>query len=245
MRNKFLILGLLFSAVSFSGFSQNDSVFISGIVSDFKGHSVEGALVEIKHSDFKTAYETLTNEQGQYQIKVLKGDYYAMGSLKMSEYPIAGSVLPKEEQRLEFWAWNIIAQEDIVLDIKYHRLEVYGVNIFRVQGAHPGYTIYCRPMSLSRGFAEPNKNLDFIDLCPNPDELDITVKINGEIVKINMMQKVKEYVSSGICNGYLLHVPLPKEKTDKEYDIFHIEMTDLKTGDKGEAVSFRRSVEFL
>ena len=244
MMKKTSIFLFLLCVIYLQGNAQTDSIKISGIVTDFEGHPVDSAIVEVKRSNFKTAYETLTDNKGQYSLKVLKGKYLALASLKMSEYPLAGSSLPKDEQRLEFWAWNIIAEDDIIFNIKYHRLEIYGVNIFRIQGATPGFTIYCRPMSLTRGFSEPEKKLDFIDICPPPEELDVKVKINGYPVKVNMKEKVKEYVSNGICYGYLLHIDLPTEQTNKNYDIFHIEMTDLKNGDKGEAVCFRKKDEY-
>lgn len=239
MRKKTFTFLLLLCIIYLQGYSQTDSITISGIVTDFKGNTMDSCLVELFNSNFKTAYETHTNKDGKYKLLVKKGSYLALGALKMSEYPIAGSTLPKDEQRLEFWAWNVIAEENLTINIKYHRLEVYGVNIFRIQGANPAYTIYCRPMSLTRGFAEPDKNLNFIDLCPSPEEIDIKVEINGNPVKVNMKQKVKEFVSDGICYGYLLHIDLPTEQTNKNYDIFHIEMTDLKNGDKGEAISFK------
>ena len=244
MIKKTSIFLFLLCVIYLQGNAQTDSIKISGIVTDFEGHPVDSAIVEVKRSNFKTAYETLTDNKGQYRLKVLKGKYLALASLKMSEYPVTGSSLPKDEQRLEFWAWNIIAEDDIIFNIKYHRLEIYGVNIFRIQGATPGFTIYCRPMSLTRGFSEPEKKLDFIDICPPPEELDVKVKINGYPVKVNMKEKVKEYVSNGICYGYLLHIDLPTEQTNKNYDIFHIEMTDLKNGDKGEAVCFRKKDEY-
>ncbi len=225
--------------------AQNDLITISGVVSDFEGNPIDSAIVELKHSDFQTAYETLTDVDGRYKLKVLKGEYIALASMRMDEYPLANSVLPKNKQRLEFWSWNVIAQEDIILNIKYHRLEIYGVNVFRIQGAAPGYTIYCRPMSLTRGFAElDEKELSFIDLCPPPEELDIRVEINEQPVKINMKQKIKEYVNKGICYGYILNIDLPKVQTDKDYNIFHIEMTDLKNGDKGEAVYFMKKNDY-
>ena len=239
MKKPFIVLFLI-CAINFQGKTQHDSITISGVVTDFEGHPVDSALVEVKYSNFKTAYETLTNNNGQYSLKVLKGKYLALASLKMSEYPVAGSILPKDEQRLEFWAWNVIAEENLNFNIKYHRLEIYGVNVFRIQGATPGYTIYCRPISLTRGFSEPDKKLNFIDLCPPTEEIEVKVEINGHPVKVNMKQKVKEYVANGICYGYLLHISLPTEQTNRNYDVFHIEMTDLKNGDKGEAVSFKR-----
>ncbi|MCY1636509.1 carboxypeptidase-like regulatory domain-containing protein [Marinifilum sp. D737] len=244
MRQKISVFLFLFCLIYLQGNAQSDSITISGMVSDFEDQPVDGALVEIKHPNFKTAYETLTDKNGHYCLRVSKGKYLALASLKMSEYPVAGSTLPKDDQRLEFWAWNLIAEEDMVLNVKYHRLEVYGVNVFRVQGAHPGYTIYCRPMSLTRGFSEPGKDLDFVDLCPPPEELEVIVKINGHPVKVNMKEKVKEYVSDGICYAYLLHVDLPSEAANKNYNIFHIEMTDLKNGDKGEALCFKKKDDY-
>lgn len=239
MKKATSIFLFLLCAIYLQGSAQTDSITISGIVTDFEGQPVDSALVELKYSNFKTAYETLTDNKGQYSLKVLKGKYLALASLKMSEYPVAGSILPKDEQRLEFWAWNLIAEENLNFNIKYHRLEIYGVNVFRIQGATPGYTIYCRPMSLTRGFSEPDKKLNFIDLCPPPEEIEVEVEINGYPIKVNMKEKVKEYVANGICYGYLLHVDLPIEQTDKNFDIFHIEMTDLKNGDRGEAVYFK------
>ncbi len=237
MKLKILILQVLFIALFLQTSAQEDSITISGVVTDYDGNLMDSCLIELFNANFRTAYETYTDKKGEYKLLAEKGTYLALGALKMSEYPIAGSTLPKDEQRLEFWAWNVIAQKDLKIDIKYHRLEVYGVNVFRIQGATPGYTIYCRPMSLSRGFSNPELKLDEIDLCPEPNELKVNVKINGSPVNVNMKQKVEEF-ANGILFGFLIHVDLPKEKTEKPYDIFHIEMVDLKTGDKGEAMYF-------
>ncbi|MFA8436352.1 MAG: carboxypeptidase-like regulatory domain-containing protein [Marinifilaceae bacterium] len=239
MQKKLLLFQFLFCVICMSVNAQTDSISISGVVRDFQGNPVDSCLVELFHANFKTAYQTHTDKEGRYSLQVSKGNYLALGALKMSEYPLAGSTLPKDKQRLEFWAWNLIAKENLTINIQYHRLEVYGVNIFRVQGANPGYTIYCRPMSLSRGFSNPELSLDQIDLCPDPKELEVKVEVNGIPVNVNMKQKVKEYVSSGICNAYLLHVDLPRDQVDKPYDIFHIEMTDLANGDRGESIIFK------
>ena len=243
MRIKTGLILFLLCVIHLQGNAQTDSITITGVVSDFKDNPMDSCLVELFNGNFKTAYETQSDKNGKYTLVVKKGSYLALGALRMSEYPIAGSTLPKDEQRLEFWAWNVIAQENLTINIKYNRLEVYGVNVFRIQGADPGYTIYCRPMSLSRGFSNPELSLDQIDLCPDPEELEVTVKINGIPVKVNMKQKVKES-TNGILYAYLLHVDLPKEKTIKPYDIFHIEMTDLGNGDKGEAICFKRKKDY-
>ncbi len=62
--NLFLIL--CFSQLN----AEDDFVNISGIVSDFEGNPIDSAIVELKHSDFQTAYETLTNSNGWYSFRI-------------------------------------------------------------------------------------------------------------------------------------------------------------------------------
>lgn len=240
MKKVILLFVLLISlSNNINAQNSNDTVVVSGIVSNFEGKPIDSAYVEIKNADFSTEYETYTNDKGEYNLSVKKGKYLALASIKLSEYPnLNPNALPKSQQRLEFWCWNLIVTDNLVLDIHYNRLEIYGVNIFQIQGATPGYTIYCRPMSLTKAQLDPNKNRDFQDAYPNPDELSIKVDINGELVKVNSKEKVKEFVSDGICYGYLIHTDLPKQKVDNPFDIFRIEMEDLKNGDKGEAMYF-------
>lgn len=246
MKRNLLLPILLLCIFGINVNAQNDSIVITGIVSDFEGNAKDSAFVEIKGGNFgrNSMYETHTDKNGRYSLKVKKGKYLALASMKMCEYPKSNTQLLPEDMRLEFWAWNVIAEEDMVLNIHYHRLEIYGVTVFKIEGASPGYTIYCRPMSLSKYYSNPDKPIDDTDLCTDPDLLDVKVTVNGVPVKVNMKQKVKEYVSKGICNGYLLHVNAPKELSKKGYDIFRIEMTDLENGDKGEAVYFREKDEY-
>ena len=69
----------------------------------------------------------------------------------MSTYPhTVKPGLAEKDQRLEFWAWNFIADRDTTLNIRYHRMEVYGLRIFHIPGGMPTYQIYVRPMSLTR-----------------------------------------------------------------------------------------------
>ena len=239
--NKLFLFSILSCIFCFQIHAQNDSIMISGRVTDFNGNPMDSAMVEVFNANFRTAYEAYTNNKGEYILSVKQGTYLGLGALKMSEYPIAGSVLPKEDQRLEFWAWNVVANENLVLDIQYHRLEVYGVNIFRVQGARPGYTIYCRPMSLTRALSY-EKNEKNMVLCPEPDQLEVKVEINGIEVAVNLKQRVEEYVSDGSLYAYLLHIDLPKTQNNKAYDVFRIEMKDLENGDRGEAITFKEKL---
>jgi len=209
-----------------------ENIMISGKVTYFNGDPVDSALVEVKNKDFSPAFSTHTDKNGNYSLQVKKGKYLGLLAIRMDEYPRSSS-LPAEEQKLEFWAWNFIADNDTLINMQYHRLEIYGLNAFRIYGSYPGYTIYCRPMSLGR--LHEGKS----DLAPEPEELDITVEINGTAVKLNMKQKVREFVPGDELYGYLLHVDLPDEKTVKAYDIFRIKMKNMSNGDTGEALLYK------
>lgn len=209
-------------------FSEDEKITLSGRVTDYEGVPSDSALVEIKNMDFSTAFKTYTDEEGYYSMDVSKGKYLAMIAINPGEYP-RFSDLPEEEQRLEYWAWNFIADNDTTINMKYHRLELYGLNVFRIHGSAPGYTIYCRPMGLGR-LHEGKK-----DLCPDPDDLEIVVEINGEPVNVNMKQKVREYVPDGELYGYLLHVNPPAKTGNKPFDIFRVKMRDISNNDIGEA----------
>ncbi|HAH26306.1 MAG TPA: carboxypeptidase regulatory-like domain-containing protein, partial [Prolixibacteraceae bacterium] len=125
---------------------QEETITISGKVTDFNGASIDSAFIQLKHSNFSEAYHTFSDAQGNYHLTVKKGRYLAMYVIRIKEYPRSNAV-PDEDQRLEFWAWNIIADKDLVINPRYDRLELYGVNIFQIERA---YMIYVRPMSLGK-----------------------------------------------------------------------------------------------
>jgi hypothetical protein len=184
-------------------------------------------------------FEVYTDKNGFYSARIRKGRYYSMAALDMSEYVHAGSILPEEEQRLEFWAWNFIADRDTTFNLSYHRMEAYGINVFRIQGAPPAYTIFVRPMSLTRWQAWMKNKTPKALLAPSPENAKVVVTVNGEEVAINMIQEVKEYFAeSEYGNAYLISVDLPKEKNPLPYDIFKIYIEDKENGDKGEGVYF-------
>ncbi|MDR1348038.1 MAG: carboxypeptidase-like regulatory domain-containing protein, partial [Prevotellaceae bacterium] len=130
-------------------YSQN-TITVSGRVTDFDGNAIDSSIVEISHADFSSAYETYTDKDGYYSINnVKKGKYMAIYAMRPKEYPRANTV-PDDEMRLEFWAWNVIADTDLIINPRYHRLELYGTNVFKVEGGYNGVMIYVRPMSLGK-----------------------------------------------------------------------------------------------
>lgn len=230
MRHKKIYISILITLsfyLSSVAFTQENTVTLSGKVTDFEGNPIDSAIVLIKDNDFKDLYTTYSDAEGNYSIKVKKDTYYAMVSVRMQDYG---------KTKLEFWAWNLMVDNDMNLDIKYDKLEVYGVNVFRVQGAYPGYTIYFRPMALSR-YLDANADQNNPDLAPEKENLDVQVYINNEPVQINLIQQVKEFVGKNTLNAYLVHTELGNAKHNEKTEI-RIVLKDKKYGDIGEAYYF-------
>ena len=242
----FVFFFLLLSCNSIKSQNVADSVTIVGQVTDYDGNPLDSVSVFFQNTKFSVVKEALTDKEGFYKARIKRGRYYAMGALNMSKYIVAGSKLPEEDLRLEFWGWNFIADRDTTFNMQYHRMEVYGINPYRIQGATPGYTIYCRPMSLTRALAYDKNKTAHAALAPSSDLLDVKVTINDEEVPLRMKQEVVEYFDENESgNAYLLFVDLPKKKNNWPYYIFRIQMTDLENGDKGEAVYFLEKKDYI
>lgn len=230
---KLLPFLLVFVAVACS--QQPDTAVVTGRVTDYEGNPLDSVTVSWLNPAFNGHYYTLTDADGRYKIRIPKGRYASSGGLNMAAYCVTGSVLPPEEQRLEYWHWNMLVQNDTTYDFRYHRLEVYGVNAFQIQGAAPGYTIYFRPMSLTRHqrWVQAGKPAGCAALAPPLDSARIEVMIDGNPVRIKMAQEVQEYFSDEeSSNAYLLFVDRPEH--DRPVKTFRIVMEDLGTGDRGE-----------
>jgi hypothetical protein len=216
--------------MSIGAFSQLEKVIITGKVTDFNNNSIDSAKVEIKNYNCQTIDSTYSTRNGNYSLTVDKGLYVSLVCIKTQDY---------RTNNLEFWAWNIPAFENTTLNIHYDKLEIYGVNVFKIQYAYPGYTIYFRPMSLTRF---KNK---MSDISPSIENLDLTVEINGKNVKINSIEKVSEFCNNKMqLNGFLIQTDLPDSINNKDYDIIRILGKDKETGDIGEAIYYKTKEQY-
>ncbi|MFW5835371.1 MAG: carboxypeptidase-like regulatory domain-containing protein [bacterium] len=228
-----LILMIKMTLVTFT-FGQNDSVTISGKVTDFDGRAIKNALIMLKGNDFsKFVDTTYSNRSGEYSLKAKKGKYSGLAAIKMKDYG---------KTKLEFWAFEIPAYKNLNIDARYDKLEIYGVNVFQVQGAYPGYTIYFRPMSLTR-YLSADMNLNILNVAPPVDKIDIQVKINGENVKVKSIQRVEEFTGKQKMYAYLIQTEFGKQRNDK-YDEIRILVKDKENGDRGEAIYFKEKVRY-
>jgi hypothetical protein len=227
--SKWIVVAL---AVLSVGAAQAGQHVISGTVRDFDGKPVPGADVAVKSTSFDDLYTAKADNEGRYRMTVEDGRYLALESITMGDYG---------KSRLEFWAWNVPVDHDLTIDVRYHRLEIYGVNVFKVQGAGPGLFAYFRPMSLTRALGKDTKKDP--NIAPMPDELDLAITVDGTPGAIDTVERVQEPVGKGpVMYSYLVHfTPANAIKATAE---IRISGRDKANGDRGEGAYFYTPPEY-
>lgn len=232
---KKIIVGVFLITCTLSLMAQ-DSVRISGYVTDFENCPLDSVSVRIKNKNFENIYETLTDANGYYSLEVQKGLYYCLYAIKSSDYG---------KTKLEYWAWNVPAYNDLKIDPQYERMELYGLNVFEPQvGPWNTYMIYFRPMSLTKGLAlreSGEMNPDTIDIAPKSiKKEELEIRINDEICEVVSINKILEYARDAYMFGYLVQVKKPEKttKTNERYDKITIVLKSEETGDTGKAECF-------
>ncbi len=228
----------------------NDTVEINGQVTDFKGEVIANCDVMLYHADFTPAYQTKSDTFGFYCLdKVEKGNYLALYALNLAQYPRAENIR-EEEMRLEFWAWNVIADRNLVINPRYDRLELYGTHVFKVYGGYKGYFVYFRPMSLSKTLAYPNYKNKIemekagFDVSVKADDLTVKVFADEEELKINSITAVEEYVGNHSLTGFIVQVDEPMKVTKFPFILFRVEAEYEKEQEKGENIYFYEKKNF-
>jgi hypothetical protein len=229
-----------------TGYSQN-TITISGQATDFDGNPIDSCVVQVLHPNFSTAYKTYTDKDGYYSIGNVKtGKYMAIYAIRPKEYPRQNAV-PEEDMRLEFWAWNVIADTDLIINPHYHRLELYGTNVFKVEGGYNGMMIYVRPMSLGKHlsyskevYLNKSKAEKEANISVAPEHFKAKVFMDEQELHINSIQPIEEFAGSdnSSMTGYIIQVDLPKTKPEKSYYVFRIEAENTEYNEKGENLYF-------
>lgn len=209
---------ILICIFSFTAYA-TDLVKISGKVTDYKGKPIDSCTVLIYNPDFTEAYETISDSQGDYVLdSIPKGRYAAIAAMRINEYPRLLQVASKD-MKLEFWAWNVIADRDIILNIRYDKLELYGTTAFLEYGGRQELLIYTRPMSVTKVIAYQN----FVNkseaeknsiVTVEPKYMTFDVYADGKPLEIYSIQPLTmknkdNSVGDDMC--YLLQVELPKD----------------------------------
>lgn len=251
MRKAFLFLVGFISVVQV--IYAQETITISGRVTDFEGTPIDSSIVRLLSRDFKDIISTYSDENGYYKLENLeKGKYMAMYAMRLKEYPRMNAV-PKEDMRLEFWAWNIIADRDLIINPRYQKLELYGTTVYQTFGGYPGLFVYFRPMSVTKVIAFPEdvfldkQKMEEMntDISVKPEYLKVRIFADEEELKINSVTPVEEYGGDMGITGYIVQVDAPKNKPDKPYVVFRVEAENTEFGEKGENVYFYELPQFM
>jgi hypothetical protein len=213
-----------------------DTVEIYGRVTDFKSSPIQGAMVMLKDDRFEDVATAISDEDGRYSLAAPKGHYMALAAVK--DYQI---------KNLEYWAWSVPATQNLEINPRFDRIEVYAINAWRPQGAYPSYQIYFRPMSLSRvvkkvvaaGGMEKFNKLPVMDIAPELSKSDIQVSIDGQKVAVLEVNRIREAAGQNqTMFGYLIQVELPEKETEWEYSVINVTLKDSATDEMGEGCCF-------
>lgn len=234
------IVMLLLLALSTASVFTQETVRIYGRVTDFNDNPIDSVTVRVKNKKFENLYETITDSKGYFSMNVLKDAYSSIYAIKLVDYG---------KTKLEYWAWNIPAFNDLEINPKYERMEIYGVNAFEPQvGPFETYMVYFRPMSLTKSLELQGKGSkkelekkaiaekNTIDIAPitiSKDELKVAINNQeSEVVGIN---KITEYARGSYMYGYLIQIKKPANtaKQALDYDKISIILHSKETNEQG------------
>ena len=252
MKMRKMLLGATLTAAAAVG--AEEYVSISGRVTDYRGKPVDSCAVLVSNPDFSTAYETMTNADGFYRIdSVARGSYANVCAMRPEEYPRQKAVKP-EDMKLEFWAWNVIADRDLMLDLRYDKLELYGTTAFCEYGGRPEMFIYTRPMSVTKVLSYE----DYMDkaayekhskVTVEPEYMEFEVYVDGKKYDIISVQ----HLSLPNTNGnpvnddcYLIQVPMPEDvhyRKDGNYEV-RVVGHNTQYDEWGESVCYLRPFDY-
>ncbi len=194
---------------------------IYGKIKNKYGEPIDNAIVGIKNKDFEDLHTTYTDENGNYQFEI-----------ENKNYPYLYAVKDYAVNNLEFWCQDIDLSDDndIEINVMIDKLEIYGLKVFKIDGAYPALMIYFRPMSL-------DKHLQGIsDIFPSIERFEI--KINDIISDIYITNTVEEFIGNGeTLKSYLLHVSLPEEGLKEVANYLSVQIVDTD-GNLGQAATY-------
>lgn len=234
------LMVLFFLAISGLNLYAQDTVRIYGRVTDFRDTPLDSVTVRLKNKKFENLYETITDSDGYFSMKVEKKRYSCLYAIKLDDYG---------KTKLEYWAWNIPAYKDLEINPRYERMEIYGMNAFEPQvSPYETYMVYFRPMSLTKSLAFQGENdkkeqeqraiagKSIIDIAPNSISKDeLLARINGYESEVISIKKVTEYARGTQMYGFLVQIrkPMNSEKLDLDYDKISIVLHSKETDEYG------------
>ncbi|SUB89649.1 Uncharacterised protein [Porphyromonas macacae] len=246
---KRILLLLLVFVLGGKLFAQDDNkIVISGQVTDFEGNPIDSCAVILMQKKFNPAKMTFSDKTGHYKLQeVEKGRYIALLAIRLNEHPLSKRMfgvepLTAENLRLEFWAWNVVADRDLTINPRYDRLELYGFRVFEVIGGSPFLMAYVRPMSMGK-FLETG---DIEDISPLKDDIQFQLFADKEPLAVRSIQTIEEYTGKDgkSQTAFIIQFDRP-EKVTGDRCIFRIEATHKAFGgEKGENLFFHEWINY-
>ncbi|MBR6286752.1 MAG: carboxypeptidase regulatory-like domain-containing protein [Bacteroidaceae bacterium] len=244
---KKLILPFLMSAACISAFAQG-TVRISGRVTDFDGKPVGGCAVMLMDRHNKAVDSVSTDKEGFYVMKGVKpGKYMALTAIKWDEY-VRFSRLPEQDRRLEFWAWNIIADKDLTINPHYHRLELYGTTAFSPTGTN-ALMVYTRPMSATEAMKYDEKlyrdnNNGVIDYSVRLEDFKVRAFVDDKEVAIRHIENMTEQYGNQKMGAFVMMLDYHVRHDDMAVHQIRIVAENVKYHEKGENICFFQNTDF-
>lgn len=158
-----------------------------GTVCDKEGNPIPGARVELKNENFGTLLSAVSDDEGNYTLDAEAGVYPFLIAVK--DYAV---------NNLEYWCQNLDLRQDIRLDIRFDKLELYGLHAFHVRGGLNPLLAYFRPMSLEK-FLRGEK-----DIAPDIDTIE--ARLDGEPVSVLNRNPVKEMADGEEMSAWLVQL---------------------------------------
>jgi hypothetical protein len=253
MMKKAILMAAVAVIAAVSANAQENTITISGRVTDFDGRPIDRCEVSLGHADFTEAYTAVTDKDGYYSMpNVEKGKYASLCVMRPEEYP-RPPMVPEEDMRLEYWAWNIIADRDLTINPRYHRLELYGTTVFKSWGGYPGMIIYTRPMSLGRHISygeamygdKSASEAAQVDISAEPEDISFQVWADDVPLTVRSVQPVDEWVGGGRQKAYLIYVDNPTVRADR-FRIFRVAaFNSAQGGEWGENACFYELPDYV
>ena len=236
-----LLFSFLLTVASLSAFAKQ-TIKISGRVTDFNDKPISNCTVMLMDGRFNAIESVVTDSVGFYLMNGIKpGKYMALTAIKWDEY-VRFSKLPEQDRRLEFWAWNIIADKDLIINPRYHRLELYGTTAFCPTGTN-ALMVYTRPMSTTEAMKYDEKlyrdnNNGVIDYSVKLEDFQVQAFIDDREVKIRHIANTTEQYGNQKMGAFILMLDYNVRHDDRTVHKIRITAENVKYHEKGENICF-------
>lgn len=160
-------------------------MLLHGYATDKNGAPIAQAQIEVKAENFNTLYCTESGADGYYELDIPAGTYPFLTAVK--DYAV---------NCLEYWCQELPLHEPLSLDVRFDKLEIYGLHAFRVKGGGSPLMVYFRPMSLLK-FQQGAQDIV-------PEGITVKVSADDQELPVVRMNPVAEVFDDGEMTSYLV-----------------------------------------